>query len=314
MLMDLDREFADITQKEGVDGCVNKNKFVATFSIVGYDPQNGEWGVAVQSKFLGVGALVPWAKAGAGAIATQSWCNTSFGPKGLELLDKGFSAKEVMEELLKEDEGREYRQVGIVDAKGGSATFSGNLCFNWAGGINGENFACQGNILVNPETVQALADTFNNAQGDLADRLVAALDAAQAAGGDSRGKQSAALLVVKDKGGYGGFNDRYVDLRVDDNPEPIKELRRLLKLYKLYFYKTKPGNVIKMEGKQLIEIKEMLNKMGYYKGELNDIFDEQFKEGLKRFYLTENFDERVREDQYIDKEVLGFLQDFVKSK
>lgn len=291
-----------------------KNKFVATFSIVGYDPQNGEWGVAVQSKFLGVGALVPWAKAGAGAIATQSWCNTSFGPKGIELLEKGFSAKEVMEELLKEDEGREYRQVGIVDAKGGSATFSGNLCFNWAGGISGENFACLGNILVNPETVQALADTFNNAQGDLADRLVAALDAAQAAGGDSRGKQSAALLVVKDKGGYGGFNDRYVDLRVDDHPEPIKELERLLKLYKLYFYKTKPGNVIKMEGNQLVEIKQMLLKTGYFEGEINDIFDENFKECLKKFYLTENFDERIREDQYIDKEVLEFLCELSKLK
>ena len=291
----------------------NKNKFVATFSIVGYDPQNGEWGVAVQSKFLGVGALVPWAKAGAGAIATQSWCNTSFGPKGLELLEKGFSATEVMEELLRDDEGREYRQVGIVDAKGGSATYSGSNCFHWAGGINGENFACQGNILVNPETVQALAETFKNAQGDLADSLVAALDAAQTAGGDSRGKQSAALLVVKDKGGYGGFNDRYVDLRVDDHPEPIKELERLLKLYKLYFYKTKPGNVIKIEGNQLVKIKQMLLKTGYFQGEANDVFDDNFKEWLKKFYLTENFDERIREDQYMDKEVLEFLQELSKT-
>jgi uncharacterized Ntn-hydrolase superfamily protein len=292
----------------------SKNQFVATFSIVGYDPQNGEWGVAVQSKFLGVGALVPWAKSGAGAIATQSWCNTSFGPKGLELLDKGLSAKEVMEELLKDDEGREYRQVGIVDAKGGAATFTGNLCFNWAGGITGQNFACQGNILVNPETVQALADTFNNGKGDLADRLVAALDAAQAAGGDSRGKQSAALLVVKDKGGYGGFNDRYVDLRVDDHPEPIKELARLLKLYKLYFYKTKPGNIVKLEDQLLMEVKGMLKKTGYYEGEINQIYDEQFIMDLNRFYLTENFDERVREDQYIDKEVLEFLYEFSKDK
>lgn len=292
----------------------SKEEFVATFSIVGYDPQNGEWGVAVQSKFLGVGALVPWAKAGAGAIATQSWCNTSYGPKGLELLEKGMSAEEVMKELLKDDEGRDYRQVGIVDAKGGSATFSGKQCFDWAGGINGQNFACQGNILVNKETVQALADTFNNAEGDLADRLVAALDAAQAAGGDSRGKQSAALLVVKEKGGYGGFNDRYVDLRVDDHPEPIKELARLLKLYKLYFYKTKEGNIVKMEGQTLLEIKQMLKKTGYYDGELNDTYDNSFKEWLKKFYLTENFDERIREDQYIDREVLEFLRDFSKNK
>jgi uncharacterized Ntn-hydrolase superfamily protein len=219
-----------------------------------------------------------------------------------------------MDELLKDDEGREYRQVGIVDAKGGSATYSGSQCFHWAGGISGENFACQGNILVNPETVQALVDTFNNAQGDLADRLVAALDAAQAAGGDSRGKQSAALLVVKDKGGYGGFNDRYVDLRVDDHPEPIQELERLLKLYKLYFYKTKPGNVIKMEGDQLIKIKQMLLRTGYFQGEVNDAFDDYFKEWLKKFYLTENFDERIREDQYMDKEVLEFLCELSKSK
>lgn len=292
----------------------SKDEFVATFSIVGYDPKNREWGVAVQSKFLGVGALVPWAKAGAGAIATQSWCNTSYGPKGLELLEKGLSAEAVMQELLKDDEGREYRQVGIVDSNGGSATFSGKSCFDWAGGIKGENFACQGNILVNKETVQALADTFNNAKGDLADRLVAALDAAQSAGGDSRGKQSAALLVVKEKGGYGGFNDRYVDLRVDDHPEPIKELARLLKLYKLYFYKTKEGNIVKLEGQTLQDIKQMLQKTGYYEGEINDIYDESFKEWLKKFYLTENFDERIREDQYIDKEVLEYLRDFSKRK
>lgn len=290
----------------------SKDQFVATFSIVGYDPVNEEWGVAVQSKFLGVGALVPWAKAGVGAIATQSWCNTSFGPKGLELLEKGLSAELAMEELLKNDEGRDYRQVGIVDAKGGSATFTGKLCFDWAGGIKGQNFACQGNILVNPETVQALADTFNNTKGDLADRLVAALDAAQSAGGDSRGKQSAALLVVKEKGGYGGFNDRYVDLRVDDHPEPIKELARLLKLYKLYFYKTKPGNIVKMEGQTLLEVKQMLKKTGYYDGIIDASFDEQFKKDLNRFYLTENFDERVREDEYIDKEVLDFLRDLAK--
>ncbi|HYE11495.1 MAG TPA: DUF1028 domain-containing protein [Patescibacteria group bacterium] len=291
-----------------------KEQFVATFSIVGYDPKNGEWGVAVQSKFLGVGALVPWAKAGVGAIATQSWCNTSFGPRGLALLEQGLSAEVVMEQLLKDDEGREYRQVGIVDARGDSATYTGSFCFDWAGGIKGKNFACQGNILVNPETVQALAETFNNSEGDLADKLVAALDAAQGAGGDSRGKQSAALLVVKDKGGYGGFNDRYVDLRVDDHPEPIKELARLLKLYKLYFYKTKPGNVVKLEGQLLIEIKEMLKRTGYYDGDINDNFDDGFKKNLNRFYLTENFDERVREDQYMDKEVLEFLYEFAQYK
>lgn len=290
----------------------NKDHLVATFSIVGYDPEAKEWGVAVQSKFLGVGALVPWAKAGVGAIATQSWCNTSFGPEGLKLLDEGLSAEKVLEKLLENDEQKEYRQVGIVDANGIGATFTGKECFNWAGGIAGENFACQGNILVNPETVEALADTFKNTKGDLAERLVAALDSAQSAGGDSRGKQSAALLVVKEKGGYGGFNDRYIDLRVDDHVEPIKELKRLLDLYKLYFYKTKPGNLVKIEGKLILEIKEALKKTGYFDGELSDKFDDQFKDGLKRFYLTENFDERYREDDNIDIEVLAFLRELAK--
>ncbi|GKU24026.1 DUF1028 domain-containing protein [Clostridium folliculivorans] len=290
----------------------NKDHLVATFSIVGYDPVEKEWGVAVQSKFLGVGALVPWAKAGVGAIATQSWCNTSFGPEGLKLLEEGLSAEKVLEKLLENDEQKEYRQVGIVDAEGKGATFTGKECFNWAGGIAGENFACQGNILVNPETVEALADTFKNTKGDLAERLVAALDSAQSAGGDSRGKQSAALLVVKEKGGYGGFNDRYIDLRVDDHVEPIKELKRLLDLYRLYFYKTKPGNLVKIEGKLISEIKEELKKTGYFEGEVDEKFDEQFKAGLKRFYLTENFDERYREDDNIDIEVLAFLRELAK--
>lgn len=290
----------------------NKDHLVATFSIVGYDPEAKEWGVAVQSKFLGVGALVPWAKAGVGAIATQSWCNTSFGPEGLKLLEEGLSAEKVLEKLLENDEQKEYRQVGIVDANGIGATFTGKECFNWAGGIAGENFACQGNILVNPETVEALADTFKNTKGDLAERLVAALDSAQSAGGDSRGKQSAALLVVKEKGGYGGFNDRYIDLRVDDHVEPIKELKRLLDLYKLYFYKTKPGNLVKIEGELILEIKEALKKTGYFDGEISEKFDDQFKDGLKRFYLTENFDERYREDDNIDIEVLAFLRELAK--
>lgn len=287
----------------------HKDHLVATFSIVGYDPEAQEWGVAVQSKFLGVGALVPWAKAGVGAIATQSWCNTSYGPEGLKLLEEGLSAEEVLNRLLENDEQRETRQVGIVDFQGRSASFTGKECFNWAGGITEKNFACQGNILVNPETVQAMAETFKTAKGDLAKRLVEALDAAQSAGGDSRGKQSAALLVVKGKGGYGGFNDKYIDLRVDDHPEPIKELKRLLELYKLYFYKTKPGNLVKINGDLTLEIKKMLTNTGYFSGNLDNKIDEDFKEGLKKFYLTENFDERYREDEFIDIEVLEFLRD-----
>lgn len=211
---------------------------IATFSIVGCDPATGELGVAVQSKFLAVGSVVPWAKAGVGAIATQSYANTTFGPTGLELLAKGLAPQEVLDELLAADEGREHRQVGIVDARGNSATFTGGDCLAWAGGIAGECFAAQGNILVSEETVRAMADTFVSAPGPLPERLLAALDAGQAAGGDSRGRQSAALLVVKEGGGYAGFNDRYIDLRVDDHPDPIKELTRLLGLHR-EFYKAR---------------------------------------------------------------------------
>ncbi|MCD7035375.1 DUF1028 domain-containing protein [Metabacillus sp. GX 13764] len=290
----------------------HKDHLAATFSIVGYDPEAKEWGVAVQSKFLGVGAVVPWAKAGAGAIATQSWANTSFGPNGLALLEEGLRAEEVLGKLLKEDSGRETRQVGLIDAEGNSATFSGKECFDWAGGIAGKHFASQGNILVSQETVQAMADSFSSSKGDLAERLVESLDAGQSAGGDSRGKQSAALLVVKDKGGYGGFNDRYVDLRVDDHPEPIKELKRLLDLYRLYFYKTKPGNLVKIEGQLLADIEEALKKTGYHTGELSGDWNDELKESLKKFYLTENFDERYREDDYIDLEVAEFLMNLSK--
>lgn len=211
---------------------------VATFSIVGCDPGTGELGVAVQSKFLAVGSVVPWAKAGVGAIATQSYANTTFGPTGLELLAKGLPPQEVLDELLAADEGREYRQVGMVDARGNSVTFTGGKCLAWAGGIAGECFAAQGNILVSEATVRAMADAFVSAPGPLPERLLTALAAGEDAGGDSRGRQSAALLVVKEAGGYAGFNDRYVDLRVDDHPDPLQELARLLVLHR-EFYKDR---------------------------------------------------------------------------
>jgi len=282
-------------------------KLVATFSICGYDPVTEEIGVAVQSKFLAVGAVVPWVKAGVGAIATQSWANTSYGTDGLKLLQAGFSPQEVIERLTKADEGRNLRQLGVIDNTGRSASFTGTECYPWAGGLAGENFACQGNILVGGETVQAMADTFNSTRGDLAERLLAALDAGQQAGGDSRGKQSAALYVAKEKGGYGGYNDRYIDLRVDDHPEPIKELMRIHSLYKLYFYKTKPGNIITIEGALVREIQELLNKWGY-QTPVSGVLDASFNEALKTFYLTENFDERICDHGYIDQEVLAFMR------
>lgn len=203
---------------------------VATFSVVGYDPDTKEWGVAVASKFLAVGSVVPWAEAGAGAVATQSFANVTFGPKGLELMRKGKSAADVIKSLTDDDEGRDIRQVGMVDAKGEAATYTGKKCLAWAGGKTGKHYACQGNILSGPEVVDAMAKAFEEAKGPLAWRLMACLEAGDAAGGDKRGRQSAAVYVAKAKGGYAGLNDRYIDFRVDDHKEPIPELARVLAL------------------------------------------------------------------------------------
>lgn len=283
-----------------------KERLVATFSIVGFDPATGELGIAVQSKFIGVGAVVPWAKAGVGAVATQSYANTSFGPNGLKLIEKGLSAQEALDQLLSEDDDREFRQVGIVDAQGKVATFTGSKCYDWAGGITGDNFAAQGNILVGEETVQSMAETFTTTQGTLSERLLKALDAGQAAGGDSRGKQSAALYVVKEKGGYGGYNDRFIDLRVDDHPEPIKELIRLYELQQLYFGQTKSENVKEITGSIRNELISQLIRWGYLDREPDaddDLFD-----ALTRFIHTENFEEREQEKGKLDLEVLQFMK------
>lgn len=204
---------------------------VATFSIVGYDPRTKEWGIAVQSKFLAVGAVVPWARANVGAIATQSYANTKYGPDGLELLAQGKSAQEVLEILIEGDPEYRVRQVGIVDSLGNAATFTGEKCHDWAGGVTGEYYAAQGNILVSEATVQAMAQTFESTEGELAHRLLEALDAGQAAGGDSRGQQSAAILVVQDRAGYRGYNDVKVDLRVDEHEQPITELKRIFSVH-----------------------------------------------------------------------------------
>lgn len=208
---------------------------VSTFSIAAYDPETKELGVAVQSKFIAVGSVVPWAKAGVGAVATQAFANTTFGPRGLELLEKGVSPDEVLVQLLEADRGRERRQVGLVNAKGQSATFTGSLCNAWAGGLAGENYCVQGNILAGEEVVKAMEKGFKEAAGDLGDRLIAALQAGQEAGGDTRGKQSAALLVVREGWGYAGFNDRYRDLRVDDHADPIVELKRVYEMHRRIF-------------------------------------------------------------------------------
>lgn len=286
---------------------------ITTFSIVAYDPGNGDLGVAVQSKFLAVGAVVPWARAGVGAIATQSYANTRYGPEGLRLLAEGLSAEETLARLLADDEDRELRQVGIVDAQGRAAAFTGDECLAWAGHQVGPNYACQGNILIGEATVQAMASTFEGSSGPLADRLLAALAAGQAAGGDRRGQQSAALLVVRERGGYGGFNDRYLDLRVDDHPHPIAELQRLLKLHELYFGRTPEEESLSLTEELTREVQEKLRALGHYRGPLHGRFDEATQEALSTWAGIENLEERLLPGARIDPVVLEFLREQVVS-
>ena len=213
----------------------NSSTIVATYSIVAFDSTTGDLGVAVESKFLGVGVVVPYAKAGVGAIATQANANTTFGPRGLELLETGNNAQETVEKLIQSDTAANYRQLGIVDAHGNSFAYTGLGCNSYAGHLSGKGFTVQGNILTGREVVNAIASAFQNSSGELAERLITALDAGEKAGGDKRGRQSAALLVVRDKGGYAGFNDRFVDIRVDDDSLPLVELRRIYNLWKETF-------------------------------------------------------------------------------
>ena len=264
-----------------------------TFSICAFDLETNELGVAVQSKFLAVGAVVPWAKAGVGAIATQSFANTAYGPRGLALLERGLDPDAAKAELIREDADREKRQFGIVDARGRAATYTGAECFEWAGGMVGHAFCAQGNILAGPKVVDGIASAFESAHGSLADRLVAALQGGQRYGGDRRGMQSAALLVVKEKGGYGGFNDRFIDLHVDDHARPIDELERLLALYKLYF-KIGPQRVRPVDAELQRELDGILARSG--QSRLRDLFG------------IENLEERWHSDTEIDEAALAFLR------
>ncbi len=282
----------------------------STFSIVGHDPQAQEWGVAVQSKFLCVGALVSWARAGVGAVATQSYANTSFGSEGLALMEQGLSAQEALDQLIEGDEGRARRQVGLVDAEGRAATYTGAECHAWAGGITGENYAAQGNILVSGATVEAMARTFEASQGELADRLVEALAAGQSAGGDRRGQQSAAVLVVRAEGGYGGYNDRYLDLRVDDDPAPIERLKALVDLHHLYFKPPVPGEMVPIAGELARELQRVVQWAGYYDGPLTGEYDAATRKALSDLIGNENFEERFDEAAgEISSQVAAILRD-----
>jgi uncharacterized Ntn-hydrolase superfamily protein len=273
---------------------------VATYSIAACDLEAGQWGVATQSKFLAVGSVVPWAEPHVGAIATQAWANPRYGPDGLRLLREGRSAAHAVSELTAGDEGRDHRQLGIVDAAGDGATYTGTECLEWAGGIAGPGFAAQGNILVSEATVAALVDTFaSTADRPLAERLIECLAAAQSAGGDRRGQQSAALLVVERDGGYASLSDVLVDLRVDDHAVPVEELARLYRMHRALFGQTPRGEWVPVDDALAAELRQRLARLGY-EGELADTFS--------TWAGTENLEERVDGVEQIDPVVLAELR------
>ncbi len=297
-----------------------------TYSIVAWDSATGDLGVAVQSKFPNVGGIVPWAKAGVGAVATQSLGNTAYGERGLELMALGASAPEVLRIVMRGDARRAQRQVGMVDARGNAASWTGDSCFDWAGGrtvtpagdiiaagkgqiIVGRYFAAQANIMVSDQTVKNMAEAFQHATGALADRLMAALQAGQAGGGDKRGMESAALLVVRAGAGYLGGNDRYIDLRVYDDSQPIRELQRLYRLHQLYFFQSRSEDLIPITPdvvRQLepILLREPLNQPQKWLDTAQGTATPKFLEALANFMYWENYDVRVRMDGKIDRVAL----------
>lgn len=284
---------------------------IATFSIVAYDTGRKEWGVAVQSKFMAAAAVVSWARAGAGAVATQSYANMAYGIEGLDLMSQGKSAADTIAELTSADELRGQRQVGMVDKNGRAASFTGEGCYDWAGHIVGDGFACQGNILV-PGTVEAIASTFEEARrgpGELADWLVAALAAGQDAGGDRRGRQAAGVLVVRENGGYGGNNDRYLDLRVDDDPYPIRKLAALVDMHHLFFGEVNPDDLIPF-AEVADQLQRLLIRTGHFQGTPTGQFDSATRSALRALVGSENLEERWDgTGDMIDRVVVDFLLD-----
>lgn len=279
-----------------------------TFSIVACDLSEHIWGVAVASKFPAVGAVVPWAQADVGAVATQSFANTSFGPRGLALMATGLSAEETLARLLQDDPERELRQVGLVDLQGHAVTYTGSGCFDWAGGVSDKGYAIQGNILAGKQVVPAMEKAFLKTKGDLPKRLHTALLAGDRAGGDKRGRQSAAIYVVKPKGGYGGFVDRWLDYRVDDHEDPIPRLGELIDLHNLYFGKSPEEERIILKGQNLKRLQTILKDQGYLKGEVPAKFDEKTRKAFIAFIGNENFEERADPSAgWVDGPVLKYL-------
>jgi uncharacterized Ntn-hydrolase superfamily protein len=308
-----------------------------TFSIVARDPATGDLGVAVQSKFLAVGAVVPWARAGVGAVATQSFANVAYGPDGLAHLAAGRSAQETIDRLVADDDLRAERQVGVVDAHGAGATYTGRGCFAWAGGRTGPGFAAQGNILAGAAVVDAMASRFLRADLPFPELLVACLADADAAGGDRRGRQSAALLVVHERGGYGGGNDRWIDLHVEDHRNPIGELGRIVTLHRLYFDRPDAASLVPLDAALAVEVQHRLEGFGAGPGgslgatyrrmfddadnaaneprpatgmprQLPPGWDDKWQQALLDWMSVENLEERAAAPGWIDPAVLEYLR------
>ncbi|MDF2729017.1 MAG: hypothetical protein K0T01_803 [Acidimicrobiia bacterium] len=275
---------------------------LSTYSIVGADPEARECGVAVQSKFLAVGAFVPWARGGVGAVATQAYGEITYGSRGLDLLESGLSPENTIDRLTGNDDLRSHRQVGVVAADGRSASYTGEECFEHAVSVTGDGFAAQGNILTNPDVPLAMADTFRGSSGRLADRLLAALIAGEAAGGEKRGMESAALLVVRPGGGYGGNHDRWLDLRIDHSDTPIEDLRGLLDLHTLYFGKTEEGELLAFDEGLQNEVRRILDSIGWWDpGKTRE-------DNLQGWLGWHNLEERWMGPERLDPVVLGELR------
>ncbi len=281
-----------------------------TFSIVAVDPEKGDIGVAVASKFIAAGSVVPWVKVGIGGVATQAWANVRFGPLVLQLLEANYSPRKAVETLLSTDPRREHRQLGVVNAKGEAYAYTGKECLEYAGHIVGEGFAVQGNILAGPEVLEAMAKAYETTGGELVDKLLAALKAGDRAGGDRRGKQSAAIIVVRPCGGYGGCEegaDKYVDLRVDDHPDPVVELERLFKIWEITILEREdPSDVVEI-AEVAAEIQEALRRLGYYSGEITGKPDKETMEALERWMAINNFENKMRRDGKLWGTVYRFL-------
>lgn len=282
---------------------------LSTFSIAAYDPDTESWGVAVQSKFLAAAAVVSFAEAGAGAVATQSYANTRYGPLGLHMMRAGMSAEETIDSLVAGDPEPGLRQVGVVDKEGRAAAFTGDECYEWAGHHIGDGFCCQGNILASEKVVANMAAAYESSGSTFALRLIEALEAGQQAGGDRRGQQSAGLLVVREGAGYGGFSDIAIDLRVDDHETPIRRLRDLYEMHNLYFGESDPDDLVPLDSETVHELLTIAKTAGTYEGDVSGDLNDTTMNALESLLGTENLEMRWDADeQSIDRQALDFLR------